>query len=223
MRDHSLIEELMSAEILGGLDEADRVVLDRERAEHGDCRECSRIGSELAEAAAALAMSLEPVAVQVTADDILRAAGHRRDAGEIIHIERAPRSPWKSLVAVAAALALFVGGWFARDLAGGSGVPRLVRFEGQTGQLAASYPADGSGITVFGTGLAPLPQGQVYELWTIDGETPSSAACFTPVDGEVLEFVDRPVGGADLMAVTVESSSCPAAPTTEPVLVAELS
>lgn len=225
-RDHSQIEELMSVDALGGLDPADRALLDRERAAHGDCDECRRIEAELSEAAAALAISLEPVAVETKADDILRMAGENLSEATVVDMAERRRErtkSWKSLVAVAAALALFVGGWFARDLTAGTGPPRLVRFQGEGGQLAAAYSPSGNGITVFGSDLAPLPEGQVYELWTIEGERPSAAACFTPQDGVVLEFVDHPVGSADLMAVTVESSSCPAAPTTDPVLVAELS
>ena len=71
-RDHSLIEELMAAEALGGLDDDDRELLERERASHGDCAECREIGSGFAETAGRLGFVLTPEPVDETmADRIL--------------------------------------------------------------------------------------------------------------------------------------------------------
>ena len=42
-RDHALIDELLSARALDGLDETDAAVLARELAAHGDCDECRRL------------------------------------------------------------------------------------------------------------------------------------------------------------------------------------
>ena len=71
-RDHSLIEELMAADALGGLDDEDRALLERERASHGDCAECREIESGFAEAAGRLGFVLTPEPVDETmADRIL--------------------------------------------------------------------------------------------------------------------------------------------------------
>jgi hypothetical protein len=236
-RDHGLIEELLAAEALGGLEPADLEILQRELAAHGDCEECRALASDLAEVAGMLAFSLEPAKVTTTADDVLVAAGatpHDAPAIRLVEVDvvegtepRAKRPParprwWQGLAAVAAALVLFVAGWIAHG-SGGAGEPRLVHFTGESGDLAAAYTPGGGGIVLFGSNLQPLPAGKVYELWTIEGTTPASAACFTAQDGGVLRFVDRSVGAADLLAVTVESSSCPSAPTTDPILTAKLS
>jgi hypothetical protein len=53
--------------------------------------------------------------------------------------------------------------------------------------------------------------------------TPIRATCFTPHAGRVDLALATPVQGSDVMAVTVESSSCPSAPTTTPILTADLS
>ena len=74
-RDHSLIEELLSADALGGLDPADRALLDRERAAHGACEECARLEAEFTEVAGHLGLVLDLVPVRAgMAEDILRAA-----------------------------------------------------------------------------------------------------------------------------------------------------
>ena len=235
--DHELIEELLSAEALGGLDPADREILQRELASHGDCEECRALAADLAEVAGMLALSLEPAKVTTTADEVLVAAGATvADAPAIRLVEvdilesaepradrpRARPTWWQGLTAVAAALILFAAGWIAHG-SGAPGQPRLVRFAGESGDLAAAYTPGDSGIVLFGSNLQPLPAGKVYELWTIEGKTPASATCFSPQNGGVLRFVDRSVGAADLLAVTVESSSCPSAPTTDPILTANLS
>ena len=51
---------------------------------------------------------------------------------------------------------------------------------------------------------------------------PVRAACMTPTDGAVAAHLDADLSSAELMAVTVESTDCPAAPTTDPVFTAEL-
>ncbi|MFN2589741.1 MAG: hypothetical protein ABR518_03120, partial [Actinomycetota bacterium] len=59
---HDHLEELIAAEALGGIDELDRQRLERELAAHGpDCEECGRLLTEYGEAAANLALALEPV------------------------------------------------------------------------------------------------------------------------------------------------------------------
>jgi hypothetical protein len=47
-------------------------------------------------------------------------------------------------------------------------------------------------------------------------------ACLTPTDGAVAAYVDADPSSAELLAVTVESSECPDAPTTDPIYTAEV-
>ena len=75
---------------------------------------------------------------------------------------------------------------------------------------------------MIGTGLPTPPDGQVYELWTIAGDTPTSLGCVVPSDGHIAQKVQGGFSTADVAAVTVESASCPSAPTTDPVQIATL-
>jgi hypothetical protein len=76
---------------------------------------------------------------------------------------------------------------------------------------------------LLGSGLPTLPEDQVYELWVFKGESPVSALCAKPSgDGSLFEFVDASLEGVGLMAVTVESETCPDAPTSEPIFTAEV-
>jgi hypothetical protein len=55
----------------------------------------------------------------------------------------------------------------------------------------------------------------------ITGEPPAAAVCVRPgEDGSVFAFADSQVAPDDLLAVTVEPSTCSDAPTTPPIWVA---
>ena len=53
----------------------------------------------------------------------------------------------------------------------------------------------------------------------VDGDTRRS---FLTTSGAGAAFLDADVSQAEVMAVTVESSACPDAPTTDPIFTAEL-
>jgi hypothetical protein len=56
----------------------------------------------------------------------------------------------------------------------------------------------------------------------IDDGAAVRGACLAPTEGAVAAYVDVDLSSAELMAVTVESTGCPAAPTTDPLFTAEL-
>jgi hypothetical protein len=237
MRDHALIEEMIAVRSLGGLDREADGELRREMVAHGpDCPECRRLEAEYDDAAGRLAFALEPVAVRsgLEEDLVQRATAERpaAEAGRPID-RRGPSERTARLIgplaAVAAAIALFAGGWAAGMLASDDDVDlggsRVVAFEGQgDASLALAYRPGEDGVFVLGSGLDPQPRGIVYEFWTFRGDTPVRGGCFRPSpDGSVFAFLDARVAETTrLLAVTVESASCPAAPTTQPVFVAEL-
>lgn len=227
MRSHERIEELIAIRSIGGLEPEERAELEREMASHGpDCRECRRLETEYGEVAGRLAFALEPVAVRPAfAEETIALA-----VGETPASEPARAGRWRPLVAVAAALVLFVGGAVvgAAVFGGGEEVPAqatVLALEPQdaslTGTVTAAFTPGESGIFLQGSGLDPLPEGSVYELWVIEGETPAAAVCVEPSDdGSVFAFADNVVQGTELLAVTVEPSSCSDAPTTAPIWVA---
>ena len=224
-RDHSVIEELLSVDALGGLDDADRALLDRERASHGaDCEECARLEAGFREVAGRLGLSLEPVPVRAgMVDEILRAAPAEA-AAPIDLTERREGRSWRALVAVAAAFVLFAGGWVVHGALDDGGAPKLVSFSGDAGTLAMSYQPGQPGVVFFGSDLPDPGPGRTLEIWMVQGsQAPVSGGCVRPTDGRVLTYVPADIGQTDTMLVTVESASCPSAPTTDPVLSASIS
>jgi hypothetical protein len=226
-RDHTVIAELLSVDALGGLDDADRALLDRERASHGsDCEECARLEAGFREVAGRLGLSLDPVPVRAgMTDDILRtAAVEPAPAAPIDLTERRQRRSWTRLVAVAAAFVLFAGGWVVHGaLDDGGGTPKLINFSGDAGTLAMSYQPGKPGVVFFGSDLADPGPGRAFEIWLVQGsQAPVSGGCVRPADGRVLTYLPADIGQTDTMLVTVESASCPSAPTTDPVLSASI-
>jgi hypothetical protein len=232
MNDHELIEELTSARALGALEPEDAATLEAEMASHGpDCPECRRLAASSEEVAGRLAFALDPVLPPDGFEErvVALATAEPTDlAGAPSELER--RARWlRPLVAAAAALLLFAGGWLAGDLLGPdtARIPegsRVVALRGETaGTLSVAYTPGERGVYLLGSDLEGLAADRVYELWLIRDGTPVPGECFRPAaDGSVFRFVDADVGAADVMAVTVEPSACSTQPTTEPILVAEI-
>jgi anti-sigma-K factor RskA len=227
MRDHERIEELLALEALGALEEEDARALSRALEEHGpDCSECARLRRDLGDVAGRLAFALDPVVVkEEIREDILR-AGRERPLRRVLVLRR-------GLIAAAAALLVLVGavgGYVLAPrqqpetaaLAAFLARPdvRVVRFEGARGNLAAAISAREGFL--FGSELPPVPESRVYELWMIRGETPVRGVCVQPRDGVVVARFEGAVTASDVLAVTVESESCPSSPTTDPLFVAPL-
>jgi hypothetical protein len=230
MTDHERIEELMAVRALGGLDGDDDRALRAEMSAHGpDCVECRRIEAEFDEVAGRLAFALDPAPVREgLEEEVVAATGTSVEPRpERLGGRAGVRWRLRPLVAVAASIVIFVGGLAIGGLVTGGDVPddaRVVAFEGEgAGTLSLAYRPDGDGVYLVGSGLDAPPEGRVYEVWMFQDGTPVPAACFSPTsDGSVFEFVDAGLGATEAMAVTVESSACPSAPTTEPILTAEI-
>jgi len=230
MRDHTPIEELLAIRSIGGLDLQDEDELEREMASHGpDCQECRRLETEFGEVAGRLAFALDPVAVR---DGFAEETFERAFGGSAAAVDtrRTSRSGWlRPLAAVAAAIVLFAGGIVVGAAVNGgnegAAEKTVLTFQSQTepGTLTAAFTPGQAGVYMVGTGLPALPEGKVYELWLFEGQTPVSAMCAAPsADGSVFGFADASLQDVGLMAVTVESSDCPAAPTTDPIFTAEV-
>jgi hypothetical protein len=246
MREHARIEELIAIRSLGGLDPQDQASLTEEMASHGpDCAECLRLEADYAEVAGGLALALDPVAVrsELLEETVARLHGasdveDRAVDGRAVEGgaadepggRRSRGSFLRPLVAVAAALVLFVGGWaIGAATSGDDGTtaledPTVVAFQGDAeGSLAVAYTPGESGAYLLGSGLSTPPAGSVYQAWMISGEVPTPGPCFVPSsDGSLFTFVDGELAGADVMAVTVEPAACSTMPTTTPVFVAEI-
>jgi anti-sigma-K factor RskA len=246
MKDHAHIEELIGIGSLGGLEPEDIAALEREMAEHGrDCEECRLLEDEYAEVAGRLAFALAPAELRAGLEDEVVAAATGKPMPE-----RVPSRPtdtpapaslearrtqgrrraagvwWRGIAAAAAAAVLFFGGWLVRDLTAPSGTStgsRVVAFQGDAGDLAVAYRPGNTGAYLFGAGLPSPGPGHVLEVWMIQGRSVTSGACVTPSgDGSLAAYLDAELGSTEKMAVTVEPKSCPSAPTTNPILTADL-
>lgn len=231
-RDHQMIEELLSASVLGALEPEERAVLDQEMAAHGPhCDECLELRRDYGEVAGRLAFALEPVALRPGFEDETVRLARGAPAATVVQIpSRKDHSRiWRGLGAVAAALVLFAGGWLARDLGGGEDgatavLPsRVISFQGTGGNLSVAFEPGTPGLYLLGSDLAAPPSGKVYEVWMIRGGTPVRGACFRPSpNGSLFTFLNAGLGTTQAMAVTVEPSSCSSAPTSEPILTANI-
>lgn len=229
-----MIEELVAVRALGGLESAGVEQLDRAMAEHGPgCAECRRLEAEYDEVAGRLAFALDPVAIPEGFEDRVVALA-TREPRSVLEVERAPARASRAgigrrlrpLVAIAASLVVFAGGWAVGNLTGDDGVPtltRVVAFQGEDGNLSVAFRPGERGIYLLGSDLERPPEGSVYEVWLIQGETPIAGPCLVPApDGSLFAYVDAEMGSTHTMAVTVEPETCSTAPTTEPVLTAQI-
>jgi hypothetical protein len=222
--DHDRIEELISVRALGGLDGDDKLLLQRLMAEHGpDCERCRALTHDYAEVAGRLGFAPAPVEIRPSFEDETVARAIRARSANARTTQ-----PWlRGLLAAAAAVALFASGWVAADVAGGprfgEAGARVVAFEGDAGDLAVAYRPGARGAYLFGSGLRSPAEGRVLEVWMIRGASIARGACLRPAaDGSLATFVDADLASADAMAVTVEPERCPAQPTTDPILTADV-
>jgi anti-sigma-K factor RskA len=232
-RSHDEIEELIAADALDGLEQAERDRLLREMASHGpECPDCARLLSEYSEVAGWLAMALEPTPLSKGAEErLIRAAPE--DA-----LSDRPAPPaigrwrrWAAAASVAAVLAAIGGavGW-AIAPRGPNGQPQFIAFVARPGARVATLAATGGRSLavafrpgereawVVGAGLPDPAGGKVYELWyRTGGSGPMRpAGTFSPRDGTVVAGVD--VGTSfDTLAVSVEPAGGSEQPTTEPI------
>jgi anti-sigma-K factor RskA len=226
-RDHTSIEALLAARALDALEPQEHEELDRSIAEHAPCGTCDRLQDETADAVALLASSLDPVEPDPAIIDRVLAAPRTPSEDELA-IRRRRRSWAQVAVAAAAAIVLVVASGVA--LRSGRQTPttvasdqRIVHFRGGQGTLAMAYVPGRRGIALWGSGLPDPGAGRTYGIWMIDDGTPTAGGCVTPTDGRFSLYVDADLGTTQRMAVTVEPSSCPAAPTGTPVATASLS
>ena len=244
---HAMIEELVAADALDGLDDLDRARLEAEVGRHGaTCLECRRLIREYTEVAGQLSSLVAPVPVSQDAEDrlVALALGPARQEPE-----RAPEAPtpvrrrpaglrrWVAVAAAAAVIAVGAGA-IGYGLAPGRGpaVPagfaafvarpdtRVVTFPAHDGQhVAVAFHPGERRSWVIASGLPDLPDGKVYELWYAPSAQAGvrPAGLFVPKDGTAVAPTD--VGqSVAVLAVSVEPAGGSPQPTTTPIFVAKV-
>jgi hypothetical protein len=109
-----------------------------------------------------------------------------------------------------------------QTIAGATLASQVIFFQGGHGEVAMAYSPGEPGALIVGKDLPPPGADRIYEIWAITGTKPVSAGCVSPTDGRVATFTDIDVSSSDVMAITVESTACPSAPTTQPIYTATL-
>ncbi len=246
---HETIEESLAVRALDGLDPDEGHTLETALGSHGDCATCRELEAAYADTAAFLAVSLDPVPISDAATERLLIAARAVRAPSAPRISVAPPVDVALPVDVAPPVDELAGrrrrralpGWLAAAAAfvllAVVVVPRLggatdvttewsqtvVRFQGSDGEFAMAYVPGETGVAFWGDDLPDPGADRTYEIWMIDDGTPIKGGCVAPVDGRIAVYVEANVGTTDTMAVTVEPTSCPEEPTSDPVLTAQLS
>lgn len=78
------------------------------------------------------------------------------------------------------------------------------------------------GAMLVATDLPQLPEGKTYEMWSIDEGQPESCGTFEAGEGPTIETMGQPMTEAEQFAITVEPEGGSEQPTTEPIIVADL-
>jgi anti-sigma-K factor RskA len=103
--------------------------------------------------------------------------------------------------------------------------PQMVELAGtgtEEGARAGVVTLEGDRAVLVVENMPPLPEGKTYQIWVIEDDVPKPSGLFKPKRGSVAAIVEHPVGGGDIIAVTVEPEGGSLKPTSEPMLAAKV-
>jgi anti-sigma-K factor RskA len=103
--------------------------------------------------------------------------------------------------------------------------PQMIALGGagtEQGARAEVVTLEGDRAVLVAEDMPPVPEGKTYQIWVIKGDTPQPSGLFEPKGGSIAAVVEKPVEGADAVAVTVEPEGGSPKPTTDPMLVGEV-
>lgn len=81
---------------------------------------------------------------------------------------------------------------------------------------------DGRRAVLVAEGLPPVDEGKTLQIWVIKDDVPMPGGVFKPGEKLVSVAVEGSLANADMVAVTVEPAGGSSAPTTDPMLFADL-
>jgi anti-sigma-K factor RskA len=103
--------------------------------------------------------------------------------------------------------------------------PQMVELGGagtEQGARAELVTLEGDRAVLVVENMPPVPEGKTYQIWVIEDDDPQPSGLFKPKQDSVAAVVEHPLGGGDVIAVTVEPEGGSPQPTTEPMLAAEV-
>jgi len=248
--DHERFEELKEAYVLGALPKEDRREFEEYFAAHpgrqAEIEELSAVAGLLALSPQEQEPSPElrrRIMGAVRAEAVEAEAVHPR-AGRRSWLAGLREAVGIRDLALAAAAMLVIGlfSWSmllqgeVRDLQGRvqglqgqvqdqSQAPQMIALGGagtEQGAQAQLVTLEGDRAVLVAENMPPVPEGKTYQIWVIKGDTPQPSGVFEPKGDSIAAVVEKPVEGADAVAVTLEPDGGSPKPTTEPMLVGEV-
>jgi anti-sigma-K factor RskA len=83
----------------------------------------------------------------------------------------------------------------------------MVKLEGtgtEQGARAEVVTLEGDRAVLMVEDMPPVPEGKTYQIWVIEDDVPKPGGLFKPKQDSVAAVVEHPLGGGDVIAVTVE-------------------
>ena len=243
--DQERFEDLKDAYVLGALPEEERLEFERYLVAHPDLQpEVEELGA----VAGLLALSPKeqepaPELRRRIMDTVEAEAVHPR-AGRLSWLAGLWEAVGARDVALAGAAMLVVGlfSWSmllqgeVQDLQGRvQGLqgqvqdqpqgPQMIALGGagtEQGARAELVTLEGDRAILVAENMPPVPEDKTYQIWVIKGDNPQPSGLFEPKGGSIAAVVEKPIEGADAVAVTVEPEGGSPKPTTDPMLVGEV-
>jgi anti-sigma-K factor RskA len=103
--------------------------------------------------------------------------------------------------------------------------PQMVELGGagtEQGARAELVTLEGDRAVLVVENMPPVPEGKTYQIWVIEDDVPKPSGLFKPKQDSVAAVVEHPLGGGDVIAVTVEPEGGSPKPTSDPMLAAEV-
>lgn len=239
-RDCAATDEMLPAYAVDALDAADRALVEAHLAtcdRHEDAAAWGDVALRLSDLAPEMAPpaalrdrilaipSAPPAAAPAVPAAVATPAAPVEDSDAAqapTPLRRPPTRLPYALAAVFAAIAVFFGAWTGILLTGNADEdsPRLAASTSAGGiEASATFIEDEQVALVRISGLAPLPEGSDYQLWTIGpGESPAPAGIVSVQGGSVVAPVAGSFSEGWTFAITIEPVGGSPAPTTDPIV-----
>lgn len=241
--DQERFEDLKDAYVLGALPEEERLEFEQYVAAHPDLQ------AEVEELAAVAGLLAFSPREQEPAPELRRRIMDTVEAEAVQPPRASHRRSWLAglweavgardlTVAAAAILVIGLFSWSmllqgeVQDLQGRVQSlqnqpqgPQMIALGGtgtEQGARAELVTLEGDRAVLVAENMPPVPEGKTYQIWVIKGDTPQPSGLFEPKGDSVAAVLEKPVEGADAVAVTVEPEGGSPKPTTEPMLVGEV-